>query len=276
MAHLIVVVKAGGDLAANPEWAASVANDIAALHRDGHRVVLVHGGGPQLDDALAADGLPITKVAGRRTTPPEVLARAVQIWRGTLSVQWVTALREAGVAGVGLCGSDGGLLVADVRPPREIDGTVVDFGEVGDLHTVDPTVLVALLKAHLVPVISPLAATSAGRVLNVNADTVAAHVAAALEADALVVLTRAPGILTDPADPSSLLAHTTLPELAELERTGAIRDGMRPKIAAIATALKRGVTRALVVDGRRPGAARNALSGVPGSGTAIAEGPARG
>lgn len=265
MAHLTVVVKAGGDLAANPTWLASVAGDVHALHARGLRVVLVHGGGPQLDARMEADGITVQRVAGRRPTTPETLALAIQEWRGTLSLAWVSALRAAGTSGVGLSGADGGLLLATVRPPTQIDGTRVDFGEVGDLREVQTPVLTPLLDAGFVPVISPLATTQEGRVLNINADTVAAAIAGALAADALIVLTRAPGILRDPEDPSSLVARGTLAELRELERQGAIRDGMRPKLAAIATALASGVQRALVVDGRRNGAALEALDGVTGT-----------
>ncbi|MCB9679367.1 MAG: acetylglutamate kinase [Alphaproteobacteria bacterium] len=255
----MIVVKAGGDLATRGDWLAGVASDVAGLRAGGAKVVFVHGGGPQLDAALEASGLPITRVAGRRATTPEVLARAVEIWRGTLSVQWVRAFQAAGAPSIGLSGVDGAILGANRRPPTQIDGQLVDFGEVGDLHTVRTGPLVALLEAGLVPVISPLAVSDAGQVLNVNADTVAAHVAIALGATRLVLLTRSPGILRDPADPTTTLRTTTLDELASLERTGAIHSGMRPKIAAIRTALEGGVSEARVVDGRSGGPSAPAL-----------------
>jgi acetylglutamate kinase len=128
----------------------------------------------------------------------------------------------------------------------------VDFGEVGDLVGVGSGALLALLEAGFVPIVSPLAVSEAGEVLNVNADTVAAHLAVALSARELVLLTRSPGVLADPGDPSSTLADTSLTELAALEVAGAIQGGMRPKIAAVRHALVGGVQRARVLDGSAP------------------------
>ena len=263
------VIKAGGDLLERDAWRDGVARDVAVLHRLGVRVVLVHGGGPQLDEAAGGE-----RVAGRRITSPAVLARAIEVWRGRLSADLVRALLRQGERAVGIAGFDGPTLRATRRPPVEVtadDGErrEVDFGEVGDLAEVDTTLLDALLALPAIPVVSPLALGAEGEVLNVNADTVAAAVAVALGAAKLVLLTRAPGILADPEDPASVLHWTDLGELARLEEAGVISGGMRPKAAAIRAALEGGVPRAHVVDGRRAGALLEEVFTTAGSGSLV-------
>jgi acetylglutamate kinase len=268
------VVKAGGEIVGEPRWRASLARELAVLHRLGIQVVLVHGGGPQLDAAAARAGLSSEVVAGRRVTSPELLQLAVQEWRGSLSTALVGALRAAGERAFGLCGADGDVLVARRRPPAPItadDGArqTVDFGLVGDLTGVNAAVLRQVLALPAIPVLTPLAAGEGEELLNVNADTVAAEVAVALGAAKLVLLTRTPGILTDPGDPRSVLHWTDLVELGELEQQGAIRGGMRPKLSAIRRALHGGVPRVHVVDGRRSGALLEEVFTTEGSGTLV-------
>lgn len=268
------VVKAGGELLLQARWRDALARDLAVLHRLGIAVVLVHGGGPQLDEAAERLGITSESVAGRRITSPELIEVAEMVWRGRLSLQWVTALVRAGERAVGLSGVDGQILQARQRPPAVItddDGErrTVDFGRVGDVCAVDPSVIQAVLSARAIPVVSPLAVDEGGVVLNVNADTVAAELAVALGAAKLLLLTRAPGILEDPNDPSSVLHWTDLEELAQLEQAGHIQGGMRPKVAAIRRALLGGVPRVHVVDGRAPGALLEEVFTTDGSGTLV-------
>jgi acetylglutamate kinase len=244
---MIVVCKAGGELLDDPGL---VSSRVAALRAEGARVVLVHGGGPQLDRAAEAAGLVSERVAGRRITSAALIDLAVAEWRGRASVGWVRALQAADVPAVGLSGVDGAWLRARRRPPvpmTDDDGVSreVDFGEVGDVAEVDPTLLLAV-ASHAVPVVTPLAWGPGGSVLNVNADTVAAEVAIALQAAALVLLTRAPGILRDVGDPASLVRDVDLAGLDALEAAGALKAGMRPKVAAVRRALRGGVGRAEV------------------------------
>lgn len=268
------VVKAGGELFDEPRWRDGVARDVAVLHRLGVSVVLVHGGGPQLDRAAEAAGLVTERVAGRRITSPELVALAVAEWRGRLSAGWVQALQRQGETAVGLAGYEAGLVTAAKRPPALVaddDGErrPVDYGHVGDVTEIRPALLRAVLATGAVPVVTPLAGGPDGLVLNVNADTVAAELAVALGAAKIVLLTRAPGILRDPADPSSVLPQTSLAELAALEKEGVLTGGMRPKVAAIRRALEGGVERAHVVDGRRPGALLEEVFTTEGSGTLV-------
>lgn len=272
----IFVVKAGGEIFGDPRWRDAVTSEIATLHRLGIRVVLVHGGGPQLDAAAERAGLTSEVVAGRRVTSPELLDQAVAEWRGRLSTGLVRALAASGERAVGLCGADGGLIRAKRRLPvevREDGGTrrLVDYGLVGDVVEVRIDVLNAILNIPAIPVITPLAGGDGGEVLNVNADTVAAEIAVALGAAKLVLLTRAAGILENPADPASVLHWTDLEELGDLEKSGAIRGGMRPKVAAVRRALLGGVPRVHVVDGRRSGALLEEVFTTDGSGTLVVD-----
>ncbi|MCO4745076.1 MAG: acetylglutamate kinase [Proteobacteria bacterium] len=268
------VVKVGGELLDVPRSLESIATEVAALHRLGIRVVLVHGGGPQLDAAAAELGVETERVAGRRVTSPELIDAAVMVWRGRLNTLLVTALLKQGESAVGLSGADGRLVAAVRRPPAVItddDGkrVQVDYGQVGDVSAVNPGSLEALLGAGAIPVVSPLAVGSDASLLNVNADTVATELAVALGAAKLILVTRAPGILSDPEDLSSVVAFTDLGGLDALEAKGVLTGGMRPKVAAIRRALSGGVPRVHVLDGRVPQAILREVFTTDGAGTLI-------
>jgi acetylglutamate kinase len=268
------VIKAGGDLLMNPVWRDGLARDLTAMHRLGIRVVLVHGGGPQLDAAAHEAGVPIIRVAGRRVTDAATLDIATRVCGDQLARDWVEALGRAGEKAVALGDIEGEHIRARRRPPvlvTDDDGAtaMVDFGFVGDIESVDPTGVNSVLDADSIPVISPLATTAQGDNLNVNADTVAAEVAKALGAAKLILMTRTPGILSDPDDELSALHWTDLDELASLESRGRLSGGMRPKVAAIRAALLGGIPRVHVVDGRRPGALLEEVFTTQGSGTLV-------
>ena len=267
------VVKAGGGLFDRASGAALL-GEVATLHRLGIRVVLVHGGGPQLDRAAKERGLETRKVAGRRITSPETLALAKEIWVDGLGARLVGELSKQGEAAVALSGSDDGLLQARRRPPAVITDDAghpqtVDFGAVGDPVSVNADVLSAVLAKPAVPVVSPLAVDADGNLLNVNADTVAAWLAVGMGAAKLILATEAPGVLEDPTDPTSVLHWTDLAELTELENQGVLSGGMRPKLAAMRHALDNGVARVHVIDGRRPGALLEEIFTTAGSGTLV-------
>ena len=252
------VLKVGGELAIDPASIAAIGSEISALQAAGFSVVLVHGGGPQLDQALHSLGRSSRRVAGRRVTSQRDLETAIQVWRGTLSVAWVSGLTQQGVRACGICGADGMLLQAHRRPETTMlddngQSVSVDFGFVGDVDAVNVEIISTLMNANIVPVISPLAIDSAsGQLLNVNADTVAAAIAAAINADWLVLLSSIPGLLRELNDPSSRIAKLSLAELPLLIEDGVISGGMRPKVAALMNALRSGVQRALILDGRAP------------------------
>lgn len=268
------VIKLGGELVGAPDQLAQVARDIAVLHRVGIGVVVVHGGGPQLDAMTQRMGLSVERIAGRRITSPEVLEAAKMVFRGQLSLDLVTAVLNQGERAVGLSGVDGRTVQAVRRPEALVTDDAgarvpVDFGEVGDVTGVDVELLEGVLASGSIPVVSPLGVDSAGRVLNVNADTMAAEIAVALGAAKLLLLTRAPGILADVDDAGSLLHWTDLAQLAELEKAGAFKAGMRPKVAAVRRALDGGVARVHVLDGRRDGALLEEVFTTDGCGTLV-------
>lgn len=268
------VVKAGGELLEDPRWLDALARDVAVLRRLAVRVVLVHGGGPQLDRAAEASGVVSERVAGRRITSPALIALALAEWRGKLSAAVVEAIARQGEQAVGLAGFDGGLVVAERRPSAVVtddhgDRQTVDYGLVGDITRVQTAVLEAVFSAGAIPVITPLAAGPQGIVLNVNADTVATELAIALGATKVVFSTRVAGILRDPDDARSVATQLTVDDLDAMERSGAIRGGMRPKVAAIRRALAGGVPRVHVVDGRRPGAILEEVLTSEGVGTLV-------
>jgi acetylglutamate kinase len=268
------VVKVGGELIGDREQLDRVARDIAVLHRLSIGVVVVHGGGPQLDAITARLGLEVQRVAGRRITSPEVLEAAKMVFRGQLSLDLVSALIRQGERAAGLSGVDGGLINAKRRPEAIVtddagDRKRVDFGEVGDVVAVDPSLLKGSIGAGCIPVVSPLGADTEGHIYNVNADTVAAEIAVALGAAKLLLLTRAPGILADADDPTSLLHWTDLDQLSKLEAEGRFTAGMRPKITAIRRALSGGVSRVHVIDGRRDGAMIEEVFTTDGCGTLV-------
>ena len=234
---------------------AGLAVQVALLESLSIRPILVHGGGPQGSQLTRQLGLEPQFVAGRRITTPEVLEIAKMVYAGKLNVDLLAALRAQKVRAVGISGVDGDLITARRRPLVDVtcdDGVCrqIDYGEVGDIVEVDPTLLEVLAEADHVPVIASLAADAGGRLLNINADTVAEALARALKARKLIFLTGAPGLLCDPADPSSLIPFATPLQLEALFASGAITAGMRPKVEACVRAVQGGVQRTHIIDGR--------------------------
>jgi acetylglutamate kinase len=243
------VVKIGGDILADSASCKSICGQLALLSSFGIPLVVVHGGGPAVDKVCQQLWLAAQKIAGRRVTTPEVLEVARMVLRGGVQMELIADLQDAGLLAVGLSGQDAGLLRAARRPPVVIDGQNVDFGCVGDIQFVEPRVLRVLIDGGYVPVVAPFTADGAEQVLNTNADSVAAAIAAALKVEKLFFVLKEPGLLSDPENPHSLLPFVDLPKIRELEASGAIQTGMRPKIAAAVSALGAGVTSVHFVSG---------------------------
>lgn len=247
------VVKAGGAVFQDPDATDQLLEQIGILHQVGINVALVHGGGPQTTALADRLGLDTTMVGGRRVTDAETIQASAMALNGQVRTSIVARLRKHGVNAAGLSGVDVGLATATRRPPvTHDDGSTVDFGFVGDLTAVDPTILDALFRERVVPVISPLSADDAGQILNVNADTFAARLAAECKAVKLILVSDVPGLMEDPADPASLISYVDAGELESLESSGVVAGGMKPKIAAIRAALAGGVPRAHLI-GHRTG-----------------------
>lgn len=244
----VFVIKVGGALFADMTATRAFLEQVAILHQVGIRVVLVHGGGPQLNEMQKSLGIETRMVEGRRITDDRTIDVTVMVLNGLLNTRLLAMCREFEIRAVGLSGVDGGLIRAQRRAPVKVaSGEVVDFGFVGDVVSVNPEIVIKALDAGYMPVISPLCADDTGTMLNVNADTIAASIGAALNAEKLLLCTGAPGILERVEDPSSLVSYTDLNGLKRLQGNGSFADGMLPKASAIETAIKGGVRRVHVV-----------------------------
>jgi acetylglutamate kinase len=223
---------------------------LAILHYFGVRVVMVHGGGPQLTALSESLGLATQMVAGRRVTDEKSIDVTAMVLNGLINTRILAICRDLNIDAVGISGVDAGLVRAHRRAPVKLeDGSerIVDFGFVGDIDAVNTGVLLKLLDNGLMPVVSPLSADDKGVLLNINADTVAAAIGAAVQAEKLILCTGAPGILENAADPGSLISYTDLRGLERLRAAGSLLDGMLPKARAIEDAIRGGVRRVHIV-----------------------------
>ncbi len=267
----VFVIKAGGAVFSDPVGTHSLIQQIGILHNLGIKVVLVHGGGPQLDQMQRSLGIEPRMVRGRRVTDAKSIDVTTMVLNGLLNTRILAICRQLGVGAIGISGVDAGLIRARRRPPVDVDGETVDYGFVGDVAAVDPSVITRQLEAGLMPVVSPLSADDDGCVLNINADTVAARVGAALGAEKLILCTGAPGILEDLRDPGSLVSYTDLVGLKRLEAAGSFADGMLPKATAIEGALRGGVRRVHVISYKTADSVLAEVFTNEGTGTLIVE-----
>ncbi len=263
------VIKIGGDILADSTSRKSICGQLAVLSSFGIPLVVVHGGGPSVDKLCHHLGLATQKVAGRRVTAPEVLEAAKMALKGGVQMELIGDLQAAGLSAVGVSGQDAGLLRSARRPPVIVDGQEVDFGCVGDVESVEPRVLRVLIDGGYVPVIAPLTVDAAQQILNTNADSVAAAIAAALRVEKLFFILKTAGLLSNPENPNSLLPLVDLAKVSELEASGAIRTGMRPKIAAAISALDAGVASVHFVSGYLPDSILTEVFTNEGSGTML-------
>ena len=245
--------KSGGGVFADAAAVHGLIEQIAILHYFGVRVVFVHGGGPQLSEITAQLGVPTRMVQGRRVTDQNAIDATSMVLNGLINTKLLALCREMNIDAVGVSGVDAGLIRAHKRAPVKLDsGEVVDYGFVGDIDAVNTTVLTKLLDNGLMPILSPLSADDNGTLLNINADTVAAAVGAALGAEKLLLCTGAPGILERVDDPSSIISYTDLAGLKRLREEKKIVDGMLPKAKAIEDAIRGGVRRVHVMSYKSP------------------------
>jgi acetylglutamate kinase len=265
----IFVIKAGGAVFGDQAATRALIEQIAILHYLGIRVVMVHGGGPQLTQVTEAMGVPTRMVQGRRVTDAQSIDATSMVLNGLINTRLLAMCRELDIEAVGVSGVDAGLIKAHKRPPVRVDATMVDYGFVGDIDLVDGSVLKKLLDNGLMPVVSPLSADENGQLLNINADTVAAAIGASLGAEKLVLCTGAPGILENVDDPRSVISYTDLKGLERLRESGAIKDGMLPKVKAIESAIRGGVRRVHVISYDAPDSILAEVFTNEGTGTLI-------
>ncbi|MCC8076190.1 MAG: acetylglutamate kinase [Clostridiales bacterium] len=240
-----VVVKYGGNAMVSEELRDAVMSDVILLHLVGIHVVLVHGGGPEINAMLKKIGKESKFVDGLRYTDQETIDVVQEVLCGKVNKNLVAALNRRGGKAMGLCGIDGGLFQAKIKDPK--------YGLVGEITHVNPAVVVDCLEKGYIPVISTVAqGCDAECSYNINADTAASKLAIALKAEKLVLLTDVRGLLMDPKDESTLIPEIRMSDVPMLKKKGVISGGMIPKVECCVEAVRWGVKRSHILDGRIP------------------------
>lgn len=242
----IVVIKYGGNAMTNNELKDAVMSDIVLLSLVGVKVVLVHGGGPEINDMLKRLNIESKFIGGLRYTDSETIDVVKMVLAGKVNKELVALLTEHNGNALGLCGIDGKMLMAE-----KAEGDV-DLGYVGEIKKVNKKPIVDALDNGYVPVIATVASSADGTAYNINADTAAARIAAELNAENLILMTDIKGLLRDKDDPSTLIPSVNVSEVPFLKRQGIISGGMIPKIDCCVEAVRRGVKRTSIIDGRVP------------------------
>ena len=242
------VIKYGGHAMCDPELKQSVMLDITLLKYLGLNPVLVHGGGPEISELLEKLGKKSVRVQGQRVTDHETMEVVNMVLAGKVNKELVTMLNHFGVKAAGISGQDGGLIIAAKKklPSGE------DLGFVGEVEHINPELLHTLLAKGYIPVVATVGVGMEGEIYNINADTVAGELAAALQAEKLIMLTDVEGIFENPADSSTLISKVKVAKALEMIADGRIDSGMIPKVHACIYALRHGVNRTHIIDGRRP------------------------
>lgn len=251
-----VVIKYGGHAMVNCELKKAVLTDAVLMKYVGMHPVIVHGGGPDITGMLKKVGKESTFVGGLRVTDAETMEIAQMVLVGKINKDIVGMLNSIGGSAVGLSGKDGRLLMAEKKMGlvRNAEGAeeLVDIGQVGRVRQVNPGILETVIREGYIPVVAPVATGEAGESYNVNADSAAGALAAALKADKLIILTDVEGILADRRDKSSLISIITTDEVPGLVDRGVIDGGMIPKVECCVNALQQGVGTTHILDGRVP------------------------
>jgi len=246
-----IVIKLGGHAMVDPVVLENAIRDAVLLHYVGIRVVLVHGGGPEISEKMKAMGKESVFVGGLRVTDPETLEIAQMVLVGKINKGIVSLIAKCGARGVGLSGSDGNLILAKKMELQKIDvGGVqkeIDLGHVGEIEQIDPAILNTLLDTRYIPVVAPIAIDRSGASLNINADTAAGDIAIALKAYKLVNMTDVDGVMD--AKRTTVYRKLNINEAAAMQKSGAIGEGMIPKVGSVIKAVENGVSFAHVING---------------------------
>ncbi len=237
-----VVIKYGGNAMINEELKLQVMSDIVLLHLVGVKVVLVHGGGPEITEMLGKVGKETVFVDGLRVTDKESAEIVQMVLAGKINKNLVNLLQQNGGRAIGLSGIDGHMISAEMKNPK--------LGYVGKITDVDVTPIKDVLEKGYIPVVSTVGCDSEGNVYNINADTAAAYIAGAMQASRLLMMTDIEGILRDRNDPSSLIPYVDLKDTEELFASGVISGGMIPKVECCVEAINHGVKKVIILDGR--------------------------
>ncbi len=242
----IVVVKYGGNAMTSEELKNAVMSDLVLLNLVGIKVVLVHGGGPEISEMLKKVGIESKFIGGLRYTDADTAEIVRMVLAGKVNKSLVAHLERSGGSAIGLCGSDGGMIQV-----KKMSGEI-DLGYVGEITGVNVKPITDALENGFIPVVATVATDEDGQVYNINADTAAAQIAAALHAENLILMTDIKGLLRDKDDESTLIPQVNVSEVPILIRQGIISGGMIPKIECCVEAVRRGVTKTCIIDGRIP------------------------
>ena len=240
----IIVIKYGGNAMIDEYLKSLVMEDIVMLNSLGMKVVLVHGGGPEISGMLKKIGKESKFVNGLRVTDSETIYVVTQVLAGKINKNLVKQINLAGGNAIGLSGLDSGMIEA-----KSIGD---EYGFVGEIVDINPDVILDALTMGYIPVISTIGYDKEGNVYNINADTAAARIAGALEAEEFISMTDIKGVLKDKNDPNTLLTSINVSEIKQLEKQGIIDGGMIPKVACCVEAIRRGVKQVVIIDGRVP------------------------
>lgn len=257
----IIVIKYGGNAMINEELKNAVMSDIVLLHLVGVKVVLVHGGGPEISDMLRRVGKKSEFVNGLRVTDAETAEIVQMVLAGKINKNLVNLLEKLGGPAIGLSGIDGHMIQTAMRDAA--------LGFVGDITAINAQPILDMLEKGYIPVVSTVGCDSEGNVYNVNADTAAARIAAALKVESFFTMTDIAGIMADKDDPDTLISRMTLAEADQLKQDGVISGGMIPKVDCCIDAIMRGVNKVFIIDGRVPHAILIEMLTDEGMGTMI-------
>lgn len=242
----VVVVKYGGNAMTNNELKDNVMNDIVLLTAVGVKVVVVHGGGPEINSMLDRLGIESKFIGGLRYTDRETMEVVQMVLAGKLNKDLVSHLQLHGGKALGMCGVDGQMIMA-----KKLEGED-DLGYVGEIVSVATKPIIEALNGGYVPIISTVATSEDGQVYNINADTAAARIASCLRAENLILMTDIAGLLRDKDDPETLIPSVNVSDVPYLKKQGIISGGMIPKIDCCVEAVRRGVRKTCIIDGRIP------------------------
>ena len=257
----VLVIKYGGNAMINKTLKQQVMEDVALLHLIGVKVVLVHGGGPEISDTLKRIGKEAKFVDGLRVTDRETVEVVQMVLAGKINKTLVKLLESKGGKAMGISGIDGHMIMAKVKDEK--------LGYVGEITSVNVQPILDLLEKDYIPVISTVGSDLEGNTYNINADTAAAHIAGALRAERLITMTDITGVMMDPHDPESLMPCIDLVDAKELMEEGVISGGMIPKIECCIDAISYGVRKVIILDGRVPHAILMEVLTNEGAGTMV-------
>jgi acetylglutamate kinase len=247
----IFVIKASGSLFLDEKLIEKLIEQLSILQQLGIKIILIHGGGPQSSEMAASLGIKSKFIEGRRVTDSKMIDVTTMVLNGKINTKILAIARKYNMKAIGMSGIDSGLIRAHRREvTHDKNNKSIDYGFVGDIDSINPELIFKQLDDGFIPIISPLACDDSGIILNINADTVAASIAAEISAEKLILISSAPGILEDSSDNSSLISYLDIEKLERLILEKQITDGMLPKSSAIKFAIEKGVERVHVISYR--------------------------